>query len=109
MLAELFMSQGYDVAQEADGAGIVYRVIEFDPDVAIVAEEAVGLEEPDTITMLRRLMDGIIVVVGDAEEGEVVAALLKGADIYISKPVNFRELLARVRAFRRRGELDDTA
>lgn len=109
MLAELLMTQGYEVVQLTDSSAIISRVIETGPDVVILAEDALSEEGSDRIHMLRRLMDGIIVVLGRGVEGEVVSALLEGADIYISKPVNFRELLARVRAFRRRSELDDTA
>ena len=109
MLVDLFETQGYEVAEEADGKAIISMVIDFDPDVVLLAQEVARPGRSDTITLLRRLMDGIVVVIGDAGEGEVVSALLEGADIYISKPVNYRELRARVRAFRRMGELGDTA
>lgn len=110
-LAELFTTQGYDVAQEADCGTLISRVIDVDPDVILLAQETVTLGESNdnTIQLVRRLMDGVIVVVGDAAEAELADVLLQGADIYIRKPVNFRELLARVRAFRRRIDLDDTA
>ena len=108
-LAELFKTQGYDVVQEANRNAVISRVIEVDPDVVLLAQEMVDYEKSDIITLLRRLMDGIIVVIGDDGEGELVAALLEGADIYMGKPVNYRELMARVRAYRRRSELGDTA
>ncbi|MCH8870995.1 MAG: response regulator transcription factor [Chloroflexi bacterium] len=108
-LAELFKTQGYDVVEEANRNAVISRVIEVDPDVVLLAQEMVDYEKSDIITLLRRLMDGIIVVIGDDGEGELVAALLEGADIYMGKPVNYRELMARVRAYRRRSELGDTA
>ena len=109
MLAELFVTQGYEVVQETEGQQAITRVIEIRPDVLLLAQETVDQEESQTIALLRRLMDGIIVVIGDSGEGQVVAALLAGADIYIKKPVNYRELLARVRAYQRRSNLDFTA
>ena len=109
MLSELFLTQGYEVVQEARGKALITRVIELEPDVVLVAQETVDGEDSDSIPLLRRLMDGIIVVVGESGEGQVVGALLGGADIYIKRPVNYRELLARVRAFRRRGGLGYTA
>lgn len=109
MLSELFLTQGYEVVQEARGEALISRVIENEPDVVLLAEETVHGEDSDSIPLLRRLMDGIIVVIGDSGEGQVVAALLGGADIYIKKPVNYRELLARVKAFRRRNNLGYSA
>ena len=73
--------------EEANRNAVISRVIEVDPDVVLLAQEMVDYEKSDIITLLRRLMDGIIVVIGDDGEGELVAALLAGADSYMGKPV----------------------
>lgn len=75
----------------------------FGPDVVLV-----DLELPDTngvsiITWLAQEQDcGIIVVSGRGEETERVVGLELGADDYVTKPVQLRELVARIRAVFRR-------
>ncbi len=77
----------------------------FLPDVVLV-----DLELPDTsgVTLIRWLTTqqdcGIIVVSGHAEEGERVVGLELGADDYIAKPPQMRELVARIRAVHRRSQ-----
>ena len=57
----------------------------------------------DLISHLRELGDvGIIVISARHQEPEKVAALDAGADDYVNKPFNIDELLARIRAARRR-------
>ncbi len=75
----------------------------FMPDVVLV-----DLELPDTngvnlIGWLASTQDcGIIVVSGRADESERIVGLELGADDYISKPPQLRELVARIRAVHRR-------
>ena len=77
----------------------------FMPDVVLV-----DLELPDTsgVTLIRWLTTqqdcGIIVVSGHAEEGERVVGLELGADDYVAKPPQMRELVARIRAVHRRSQ-----
>ena len=109
LLGELFMIQGYDVTEQADSTSLITSVINLGPELVVLAEDAFDLEGAKRVRMLRRLTDGIIVIMGEGEERKVIAALLEGADIYIKKPINFRELLARVRGARRRGDLGHIA
>lgn len=106
LLVEVFMTQSYDVTQHADSSDLISSVVVISLELIVLAEDAVDREGTERVRMLRRLTDGIIVITGEGEENEVVAALLGGADIYIRKAINFLELLARVRSARRRGELD---
>ena len=46
---------------------------------------------------------------GDGGELAAVNALLQGADSYIKKPLNYTELLSRIRGLMRRIDLDLTA
>lgn len=50
---------------------------------------------------------GIVMVTVQAGEGEMVRALEAGADDYITKPIRFRELVARLRAVLRRLRITD--
>lgn len=109
MLAETFAGQGYEVVQETDSSVVISKVIEVNPDILILAEASIDHERSGAIQLLRRLTDGIMVIIGDSEGENAVAALLEGADIFITKPVNYRDLLARVQAFLRRSDLDHSA
>jgi two-component system KDP operon response regulator KdpE len=50
---------------------------------------------------------GIVMVTVQDSETEIVKALEAGADDYITKPIRFRELVARLRAVLRRLRIDD--
>jgi DNA-binding response OmpR family regulator len=75
----------------------------FEPDVVLV-----DLELPDTsgvalIGWLAQTQEcGVIVVSGRGEETGRVVGLELGADDYMAKPVQLREMVARIRAVHRR-------
>jgi DNA-binding response OmpR family regulator len=80
---------------------------------AILAEEAVdlilldiNLPGEDGITLTRRLKSGknigIIIVSAYTESEDRVLGLETGADDYLTKPFNFRELVARINSVLRR-------
>jgi DNA-binding response OmpR family regulator len=50
---------------------------------------------------------GIVMVTVQDGESEIVKALEAGADDYITKPIRFRELVARLSAVLRRLRIDD--
>lgn len=52
---------------------------------------------------------GIIIVTGSTDEIDRIVGLEVGADDYVSKPFNERELLARIRSVMRRIEIKDDA
>jgi PleD family two-component response regulator len=70
------------------------------------------LPDLDGLKFSRQLMEGsrtrhipIILMSGDGGPAELVAALEAGADDYLYKPLDFREVTARVRALIRRAQL----
>jgi len=61
--------------------------------------------QPDVVLVDLELQDcGIIVVSSRAEEGERLVGLELGADDYVAKPAQLRELVARIRAVHRRAQ-----
>jgi two-component system alkaline phosphatase synthesis response regulator PhoP len=54
------------------------------------------------LPLLRRLTESPIIVLGSGGEMAMVRALFQGADFYLTRPVNVRELIARIRALLRR-------
>ena len=97
---------GMRTAWADSGARAIELKESFMPDVVLV-----DLELPDTngvalIGWLSNLQDcGIIVVSGRSEEAERIVGLELGADDYIAKPPQLREMVARIRAVHRRSHL----
>ncbi|MFE0500035.1 winged helix-turn-helix domain-containing protein [Lysobacter soli] len=86
-------------------------------DVALRAEPIdlilldLGLPDEDGLMALRRLDRRIpvIIVTGRGESVDRVVGLELGADDYVTKPFEFRELLARIRSVLRRTQPAETA
>ena len=103
LLTEYLQKQGYQVATAADGAGMkeALAVAKFD---LIVLD--VMLPDTDGLTLARSLRSAeccpIIILSARGEEIDRIVGLEVGADDYIAKPFNPRELLARIRAVLRR-------
>jgi two-component system OmpR family response regulator len=102
-LQKFIERSGMRTAWAQTGAEAIELKRSFMPDVVLV-----DLELPDTsgvklITWLAALHDcGIIVVSGRSEEAERIVGLELGADDYIAKPPQLREMVARIRAVHRR-------
>lgn len=103
LLAGYLRQEGYTVVEVSNGADCERAIKAMPPALVIV-----DIELPDTDGMtlalkVRQLSDaGIIFVTIRDNEFDRVAALELGGDDYITKPVNLRELLARVRCVLRR-------
>ncbi len=94
---------GYEVFQAESGQQGLAEVAYRRPDVVLLD---LGLPDLDGLTVLQRLREWsevpvVILSVRDDEEGKI-AALDKGADDYVTKPFSTPELLARLRAARRK-------
>ena len=101
-VVELFQSESFDVAEEVDSSGGITRVMQGSPDIIIMAEDMPSLDGVDLLPLMRRLTRAPIIVLGFGGETAVVKALMDGADMYLKKPLNYRELVSRVRAMSRR-------
>ncbi len=78
---------------------------QFQPDVVLVDLELPDVSGGALIEWLATQQDcGIIVVSSRAEEGERLVGLELGADDYVAKPAQLRELVARIRAVHRRAQ-----
>jgi two-component system phosphate regulon response regulator OmpR len=103
MLAEYLGTHGYEVAQADHGTAMRETVEKSLPDVVLLD---VNLPGEDGFTLARFLRErydvGIIMVTGSAEIADRVAGLEVGADDYVVKPFDLRELRARVKSVIRR-------
>jgi two-component system phosphate regulon response regulator OmpR len=103
MLVEYLDSHGYEVAAADSGDAMREAVERTLPDVVLLD---VRLPGEDGLTLARFLREhydvGIIMVTGAADVVDRVAGLEVGADDYVTKPFDPRELRARVKSVLRR-------
>ncbi len=103
LLSQYLTEQGFDVSAVEDGVAMDAWLAEHSADLVILD---LMLPGEDGLSLARRLQSDhrlpIIMVSARGEEVDRIVGLEVGADDYLAKPFNFRELLARIRAVLRR-------
>lgn len=104
MIEDYLSMQGYAVQSAENGAALDRMLAAKSPDLILLD---VNLPGEDGFSIVRRLRNagermGIIMLTGNADESSKVMGLINGADDYLPKPFEVRELLARVRSVLRR-------
>lgn len=103
LLASFLETHGFSVTKARDGSEMQLCLEEGRPDLAILDLMLPGEDGLDLCRQLRqRSSMPIIMLTARAEETERIVGLEIGADDYVTKPFNPRELLARIRAVLRR-------
>ena len=102
-VADYLQSHGYDVAQAEDGAAMRAALRSQVPELVLLD---VRLPGEDGLALARWLREhhevAIIMVTAAGEVIDRVVGLEVGADDYIGKPFDLRELLARIKSVLRR-------
>jgi two-component system, OmpR family, response regulator len=102
-VADYLQSHGYDVAQAGDGAAMRAALRSQVPDLVLLD---VRLPGEDGLALARWLREhhevAIIMLTAAGEVIDRVVGLEVGADDYIGKPFDLRELLARMKSVLRR-------
>ncbi|MCW7539785.1 response regulator transcription factor [Aquabacterium sp. A7-Y] len=105
LLAGYLGSQGYRVSQLHSGRALV-ELMNADPPQLVLLD--LGLPGEDGLSIARHLREhwrcGLVIVTGRGDAIDKVVGLEVGADDYVTKPFELRELLARIRAVLRRVE-----
>ncbi len=103
--------EGYKVNVAHDGFTGLIATRESPPDLIIVDASLPGLSGLDICRRLRetRNLVPIILLSETNEPTSCIKGLDAGADVYLVKPLNFGELLARVRALLRRTHPENTS
>jgi two-component system phosphate regulon response regulator OmpR len=103
LLEDYLGDQGYQVVALATADAFRQALTEHDPDVVLLD---VGLPGEDGLSLARYVREhfdvGIIMVSGAGETIDRIVGLEVGADDYLAKPFDPRELLARVKSVLRR-------
>jgi two-component system alkaline phosphatase synthesis response regulator PhoP len=111
-LVRLYLrSEGYQVEVAYDGREALEKASTLHPDLVVLD---VMMPELDGYEVTRRLrQDGgktpVIMLTAKGEDADKVEGLDLGADDYLAKPFNPRELVSRVRAVLRRTQEPDRA
>jgi two-component system phosphate regulon response regulator OmpR len=102
MLVRYFKSNGYQVTV-AENATQVRQKLSDAIDLVLLD---LGLPDEDGLTLAREIrassQTAVIIVSGRVDDVDRIVGLEVGADDYISKPFNLREVLARVKSVLRR-------
>jgi len=106
LISDFLRGNGMRVESAADGAEMDARIAAARPDLIVLDLMMPG---EDGLSILRRLRKpggpAVIMLSAMGEDTDRIIGLEVGADDYLPKPCNPRELLARIRAvLRRRGE-----
>ncbi|MGH8028381.1 MAG: response regulator [Arenimonas sp.] len=109
LLVRYLGAQGFTVAVAGDGSQLRAALASRVPDLILLD---LGLPGEDGLSLLRDLQQGwrgpVIVISGRGEPVERVVGLELGADDFVTKPFDFRELLARIRSVLRRARAPAT-
>ncbi|OJZ17274.1 MAG: two-component system response regulator OmpR [Thiobacillus sp. 65-29] len=105
LVAEYLAGQGYAVETAADAVALEHLLAAKTPDLVVLDWMMPG---EDGLSVARRLraqpgFPPIIMLSAKGEDIDRIIGLEVGADDYLPKPFNPRELLARIRAVLRRG------
>lgn len=110
LLTLYFEKEHYRVATCLDGNEAMNRFNEAQPDVVLLDLMLPGRDGYDICRDIRKVSDvPIIMLTARGDTLDKVVGLELGADDYVQKPFDTKELLARVRAVLRRGGIQRAA
>ena len=103
LLADYLRSHGYRVTPVHDGRSLM-ALMPTDAPALVLLD--LGLPGEDGLSIARQLREhwrcGLVIVTGRGDSVDKVVGLEVGADDYVTKPFDLRELLARIKAVLRR-------
>ncbi len=109
-LARILVRAGFAALTAADGVEALALAQEKSPDLIVLDVLMPRTDGREVLATLRRRGDWtpVILLTGVGQSGTRADALDKGADDYLNKPFDPAELIARIRAVLRRGQVGQT-
>ena len=103
-LLELYLvKEGFAVEQAADGAEAILKAQQLKPDLIVLDVMMPVLDGMEVCRQVRKFSRvPVIMLTARVEDDDRILGLELGADDYVGKPFNPRELVARVKAVLRR-------
>jgi two-component system, OmpR family, KDP operon response regulator KdpE len=104
-------ASGFAVEEAPSGEDAIAILAQRPFDLMLLEMNMLGAGGVETCREVRAFLPriGIVMITVRDSEGDMVKALEAGADDYLTKPVRFRELVARLRAVSRRLHAEDAA
>jgi DNA-binding response OmpR family regulator len=103
LVAEYLVAEGFDVESVHNGESGLERALSGDHVIAVLDVMLPGMSGFDVLRRLRtKSRLPVLMLTARGEDVDRIVGLEIGADDYISKPFNPRELVARIRAVLRR-------
>lgn len=103
LLRRYFVGQGLAVSTATNGASMRAALARTSIDLVLLDLGLPGEDGFELTRQLRQSWNGaVIIITGRADSVDRVVGLELGADDYVAKPLDLRELLARVRSVLRR-------
>ncbi len=100
--------EGFRVEQAYDGEEALQKVFELKPDIVVLDLMLPKVEGFEVCRQIRKKLEvPIIMLTARSEDIDKVLGLELGADDYLTKPFNSRELVARIKAILRRSTVRD--
>ncbi len=107
LLTEFLQTEGFSVETVHDGERAVNRALADRHSLIILDVMLPGLGGVEVLKAVRRQSSvPILMLTARGEDVDRIVGLELGADDYLPKPFNPRELIARIRAILRRGRME---
>jgi signal transduction histidine kinase len=98
----LLTEDGHRVRTASNGVDALKKVEESEPEIVLLDVSMPGLDGVEVLRRLRTRRNGgpavMMITAARREPHAIEAGLREGADAYLTKPIDARELVARVRA-----------
>ena len=109
LVAEYLEGEGFEIDAAYDGLSGIERCLEREPDLVILDVMLPGIGGFEVLSRIRtHSRVPVIMLTARGEEVDRIVGLEMGADDYLPKPFNPRELVARIRAIFRRAVAPET-
>jgi len=110
-LAKMYIeNEGYHVTSSTNGREALTRILNEKPSLVVLDLMLPGLDGLDVCRRVRAQSDvPIIMLTARSDDIDKIVGLELGADDYLTKPFNPRELVARIKAILRRSERKPTS
>jgi len=110
MVAECMKKKGFNVFEASNGIEAFTSMIDQQINIAVLDWMLPGMTGIEVCRKIRKKMETsyvfIIMLTAKTEKNELLEGFAAGVDEYITKPVNFQELIARIKVGKRIVELE---
>ena len=108
-LSTVLAAEGLSVIQLAQPVDGIVAVMDWHPSLVVLAEDPEPLELEEVLSVIRRVTNAPVVIIGSGGAPTEIESLGSGGDVYLRRPVSAAAFLMRVRTLLRpdRGQPDE--